>query len=168
MEKTVSGLIALLHEEADIFETLLEILKKENQALIHINVETLHRLAKEKETLSLKGRMCEETRQHLLDKMKGELHFQNVASLSFSVLIERIPGHLRPALLQARNRLLKVAEEIVLMNGQSGALVQDSLQLIQSSLNLIREAAETTTYRREGTLRGPIGLHGALSLSEKI
>lgn len=155
MEKTITGLIALLHEEVDIFETLLAILKKENQALIHINVETLHRLAKEKETLSLKGRMCEETRQHLLEKLKGELRFQDTSPLNFSTLVTRIPGHLKPALLQARNRLLKVAEEIVLLNCQNGALIQDSLHLIESSLSLIREATGTATYRRKGAFSKP-------------
>ena len=168
MEKTVSGLVALLHEEADIFETLLEILKKENQALIHINVETLHRLAKEKETLSLKGRMCEETRQHLLEKMRDALRLQGDTALNFSVLIDRIPEHLRPALLQARNRLLKVAEEIVLMNCQNGALVQDSLRLIESSLNLIREAAGTVTYQRRGTFSKPAELNEPVGFSAKV
>ncbi len=168
MEKTVSGLVALLHEEADIFETLLEILRKENQALIHINVETLHRLAKEKETLSLKGRMCEETRQHLLEKMRAELHVQGDTDLNFSLLVERIPEHLRPALIQARNRLLKVAEEIVLMNCQNGALVQDSLRLIESSLNLIREATGTATYQRKGTLSQPVEIGEPVGFSAKV
>ena len=122
MEKTITGLVALLHEQADIFETLLEILKKENQALVRVNVETLHRLAKEKETLSLKGRVCETTR------------------------------HLQPALIQARDRLLKVAEEIVLINCQNGALIQDSLRLIDSCLNLVREAAGNATYQNGGRL----------------
>ncbi|GEM_PF-4469740 len=168
MEKTVSGLVALLHEEADIFETLLEILKKENQALIHINVETLHRLAKKKETLALKGRMCEETRQHLLEKLKQELQMSAIPSINYSEIIDRIPEHLRPALSQARNRLLKVAEEIVLVNCQNGTLIRDSLRLIESCLSLVREATGTATYERKGVLHEASTAKKPTTFSAKI
>jgi len=152
MEKTITGLVALLHEQADIFETLLEILKKENQALVRVNVETLHRLAKEKETLSLKGRVCETTRHTLLERLKTGLALNPDSPITFSMLVERIPEHLHPALIQARDRLLKVAEEIVLINCQNGALIQDSLRLIDSCLNLVREAAGNATYQNGGRL----------------
>ena len=152
MEKTITGLVALLHEQADIFETLLEILKKENQALVRVNVETLHRLAKEKETLSLKGRVCETTRHTLLERLKTGLALNSDSPITFSMLVERIPEHLQPALIQARDRLLKVAEEIVLINCQNGALIQDSLRLIDSCLNLVREATGNATYQNGGRL----------------
>ncbi len=168
MEKTISGLVALLHEEADIFETLLEILKKENEALIHIHVETLHRLAKEKETLALKGRMCEETRRHLIDRLREELSIERETPLSFSDLVQRVPEHLQPALLQARNRLLHVAEKIVLMNSQNNALIRESLRLIESSLNLIRQAAGNTTYEKEGKLHHPGTTNESLTFSAKV
>ncbi len=168
MEKTVSGLVALLHEEADIFETLLEILKKENQALVHINVETLHRLAKEKETLALKGRVCEETRQHLIDKIRRELKIQSASSVSFSEIVEHIPTSLQPALLQARNRLLKVAEEIVLANYQNGALIRDSLRLIEGCLNLVKEATGMATYEKQGHLQKTTATNKPATFSAKI
>ena len=121
----------VLDREADLYESLLGLLREEEAALIAGNTRAVGECLARTETLVLQLRLLENSRETLVTQLTGR------RDARLGELPETATGSLR----RARARLEATLPNVEVMNRRVTALLHRALRLFDTTLDLIREAA---------------------------
>lgn len=140
-----SNLAEVLAREADLYEHLLALLAEEEAALIAGNTRAVGDCLVRSETLVLKLRLLETSRETLVAQICGRRNAR----------LSELSGAAAGPLGQARARLETALPRVERMNRRVTALLERSLGLFDATLELIRGAAGLgRNYTATGELTG--------------
>jgi flagellar biosynthesis/type III secretory pathway chaperone len=140
-----SNLADVLGHEADLYDELVDLLAEEETALIAGNTRAVADCMARSETLVLKLRLLETSRQTLVAQLTGDRQTR----------LGDLPGADDEPLGRARARLQATLPRVERMNRRVTALLERSLRLFDATLDLLRDAAGVGRhYTARGELAG--------------
>ncbi|MCX7044096.1 MAG: flagellar protein FlgN [Candidatus Sumerlaeota bacterium] len=154
MDQLYSQLIAILTREAEQYLALEEILGEETARLVANDAEGVIAVTRRKDTLALQIRSLEESRFLLTDKFARSLG-RKADGLTVSDLCETAPPRLASALCQARDGLKAVVERASVLNDRNRQLAENSLRLIQGTMEIFQRQLRASIAPAAGYGRPP-------------
>ena len=155
MDTLIDHLIRVLQEEVDIFHRFLDAMEREQQALMHHNIEALELSVEAQQALSLQVAAQEQMRQRLIRQMAGLLH-EDPEVLTLKRVVERIDPQLAEPLRELRETLLAQQERIRQVNRQNTLLIKQSMKYVDKSLQVLAGGHSSgTVYVQSGKVEKP-------------
>ncbi|MBI3634967.1 MAG: flagellar protein FlgN [Candidatus Rokubacteria bacterium] len=140
---SATALADLLGREADLYDRLLALLTEEEAALLAGDTPAVARCLTRTETLVLELRLIETSRESLVARLAG----------GRATRLRELPEATAVAVDNARARLELSLPRVERLNRRVKALLERSLALFATTLDLIREAAGLPRhYTAEGML----------------
>lgn len=142
-------LIGILKKEASLFETFLELLEKQQKALIDNDVSALNQITQlQKEKLVEGGRLAG-TREEVIGKLA--LEHKMTGDITVGKLISSVSSGHAPVLEQIRRIILDLYDKIVTVRSQNAMLIDRSRENIMKTMELLgRFKVSHNNYRKEG------------------
>ena len=148
----MENLIAILQQECEAYEGLLELSRAKTPAIVAGNLEELSRITEEEQERADVVQNLDRKRVEVTTDIANVLN-RDVEKLKLRNLIEMLSQ--RPqeqkALSECHDRLQIAVRELARVNTQNSELLQSGLEMIQFELNLaqaMKAAPETANYSR--------------------
>lgn len=148
MAGMVEQLVEILSEQTERYEELLGLAAEKRDIIIKNDVESLQKLNHLENIVVSQNQKLEKKRQELVADMAIVLN-EKEDDLTLTRLIELMDGKEEVhALTEARDRIKVVIEELSEINAQNGQLVQNALEYIDYTTNLLRssQGGQPTNY----------------------
>lgn len=129
----------LFVEEYEEYTRLYEIVKNKQEAIINNDIQELAEILKEEQAIIEKIEELEAARQEILNKLAQKEGRESNKPLSFSELMELVPGE-RDELVQLKDNFLQLLDKLQEINQENRELIEHSLKITETSLEFIREA----------------------------
>lgn len=151
MNKTASfeALLEVLQEEVRIYRSLVDLLQEEQKGLIQADMEVIEEVEKKKETVYLKIKLLEESRQILVAKI-GSLCGVIEGDPPLSRMIQVSGGHCTDALTACRGELRELLVTVQNLVKMNEGLVGTSLEFLRGSLALLQHPSFQPVYSPDG------------------
>jgi len=149
--ESFEALLEVLQEEVQIYRSLIDLLQEEQKGLIQADLEVIEEVEKKKETVYLKIKLLEESRQPLVAKICA---FCGITEEDppLSRMIQASGGHCTVALTACRGELrelLMTVQNLVKMNE---GLVGTSLEFLRGSLTILQHPSFQPVYSPDGQI----------------
>lgn len=152
MEHLLNKLIGLLAHATEIYQSLLQVVQNEKDAVVGLNLKQLNEACKTKDNLLLKLRILEEQRQQVMDRLADELGCSS-QGLTLTQLSQQVDESHARRLLDRCTDLLALIQTLQDVTQQNKSLMSHSMQLIQGSCNLLNNLmAANPVYYRSGNV----------------
>jgi len=144
---TADHIKSILTEQVSGYRSLLEILRRERESLLHFNAPEVEALSKEKDTVVLKLKLLEEERIRLVRSFVSDhaVHENTV----FQVLRE-VTGD--DSFQRLRLQLISLLQSITEMNGFNRVLIERSVTVVKNALNFLGSIGATVQSNKSGSL----------------
>jgi hypothetical protein len=145
----VLELIDVLKREASLFETFLELLEKQQKALIKNDVKSLDLITEEQRHRVIEAGILGKKRENII----GELSLKEGTreNLTVSKLIEAVSGGQARVLEQLREIILDLNEKISKVRNQNEMLINRSREIIMKTMEMLaRVKMPEDNYHSEG------------------
>jgi flagellar biosynthesis/type III secretory pathway chaperone len=155
MQNTIllNKFLGLLEQVAELYQSLLDVMGKERNAVINTDLCMLNEAAKVKDNLLLKLRILEEQRVHLLGELADHLQ-QSREELTLTKLSQLVEKPHAIRLKGCRSRLLTAIKKVQEANEHNRSLFSHSLELIKGSVNLLNNLMTSSpVYFRTGNIQ---------------
>ncbi|MCL2699301.1 MAG: flagellar protein FlgN [Defluviitaleaceae bacterium] len=152
MAGLIDDLITLIHEQAEDFSDLAALAHEKTEAIIKNDLEHLQKITDIENTLVGKNQKSERRRAGLFNDISTVLN-TDAATLTISRLVELLDGQPGCDELNKAGILLREkADELKTINEQNRALIENSLEYIDFSMNLMRSSQTPPShYGRDGS-----------------
>ncbi|SHI61915.1 FlgN protein [Geosporobacter subterraneus DSM 17957] len=145
MSKSVEQLITALKKEYDIYRDYVDIAKKKKDIIIKGNIKELDHITGLEQDMILNMGKIDKIRAAIIGNLLNELKVKEIANIS--ELAPYLEEEDRVKVLNLKDKLEKVLQEIQELNDLNGRLIQQSLEYINFNLNLMTSAStQGTTY----------------------
>jgi flagellar biosynthesis/type III secretory pathway chaperone len=128
----VDNIKTILSEQVTDYRTLVDILRRERECLVHFNPVGVETLSKEKDTIVLKLRLLEEERSRLVRAFAASHEIEDQAA--FQKLVEVTGDDTFPRL---RLQLTSLLQSIMELNGFNRVLIERSSSVVRNALNFL-------------------------------
>ena len=152
MASLMETLIAVLDQEGNEYEGLLELSRKKTPIIVSGNLENLQKITDDEQDVVFRINHLEKQRVETTKDIANVLN-RDVESLKLPNLIEMLAG--RPAeqekLMAAHDKLQTVVRELQRINGQNRLLLANALAMVEFEMNLLQSmkaAPETANYNK--------------------
>jgi len=147
--KLVHELIEVLKDEASLFETFLDLLEKQQQALVKNNLEEINRITGLQREKAVASRRLINRREDVIGKLT--LDGASTEDITISRLIESVASGQAIVLGQLRNSILDLNEKITKVRNQNVMLINRSRENIVKTMEMIsRIGAPNASYQNQG------------------
>ncbi len=151
-------LIELLREEEGLCQEFLNLLQEERLLMNNPSVDDIYKRVNEKEILSLRFKIMEESRLRLVENIvKAENPELLSQELTLRQLLELAPAPYKGMLQQCHANLLSLSSSMKEINRENKSLITQSLDIIKESLSVIFGAlgpeVKETTYTTSGKIK---------------
>jgi len=138
MAGLINELMDNLSEQADRYEELLGLSHEKRDTIIVNDIEQLQKLNHLENILISQTQKLEKKRISITQDMAIVLN-QKVDELTVTRIIELIEGQAeQPDLIAIRDRVKKILDELNQINQQNGMLIQNALEYVEYSTNVMR------------------------------
>ncbi len=145
----VYELIEILREEASLFETFLDLLEKQQRALVENDLEEINRITGLQREKAVESRRLIRRREDVIGKLT--LDGASSEDLTISRLIDSVASGQAIVLGQLRNSILDLNEKIINVRNQNTMLINRSRENIVKTMELIsRIGAPNSSYQSQG------------------
>lgn len=145
----VYELIEILREEASLFETFLDLLEKQQRALVKNDLEEINRITGLQREKAVESRRLIKRREDVIGKLT--LDGASSEDLTISRLIDSVASGQAIVLGQLRNSILDLNEKITNVRNQNTMLINRSRENIVKTMELIsRIGAPNSGYQSQG------------------
>lgn len=146
MASLIKELIDTLEEQANIYQSLLEIASKKKVSIIENNIDALQAFVKDENVLVGRNQRLEKKRIEFFKDISMVLGKNE--DISLKEIIDNIKGQDgEKELILLREKMLGVLPKLKSINDQNQELLKMSIDYVDFSMNLIRGAgAESPTY----------------------
>ncbi len=145
----VYELIEILKEEASLFETFLDLLEKQQRALVENDLEEINRITGLQREKAMESRRLIKRREDVIGKLT--LDGASSEDLTISRLIDSVASGQAIVLGQLRNSILDLNEKITNVRNQNTMLINRSQENIAKTMELIsRIGAPNSSYQSQG------------------
>ena len=143
----IESIQIILSEQVAGYRTLLDVLRKERECLVHFDPAGVEALSKEKDTVVLKLKLLEEERFRLVRAFSGEhalpeqSAFRKLTELSGDDSFQRL-----------RLQLISLLQAIMEMNEFNRVLIERSSGVVRNALNFLGSIGVTVNATGKGAL----------------
>ncbi|MBW2145384.1 MAG: flagellar protein FlgN [Deltaproteobacteria bacterium] len=153
MKQEFVGLLAVLEKEGALCQELLSLLEQEQTILRSKNLNRLLESNKEKETCLLRLRMCDESREAIVNKLAKDLDI-TPESLKLYTLSQWCPDALSGSMKQCIDRLTGLLSKIQTLNAENSRIVSFSMDHVQMCISLLENMGfSEKTYQKTGQMK---------------
>lgn len=158
MASLMEDLISVLNLEVDKYSILLELSKRKTPIIVKGDVNELQKITEEEQLAVEAVDELDKKRSELMKDIANVTN-RDVESLKLKdliVMMENRPEE-HDALAVLQDKLKKTVGELKLINEQNGALIRQSLDMVEFNLALeksIRTAPETNNYTKSAANAG--------------
>jgi len=139
-------LITLLREQAEDFSDLAALASEKSEAIVKNDIEHLQKITNIENALVGKNQKADRRRIQLMNDVATVLN-SNTDTLTISHLIELLDGQPgRDELAEVGVSLREAADELKRLNEQNRILIENSLEYIDFSMNVMRSTQATPSY----------------------
>lgn len=138
-------LIQLLKAEYRHYLQLKELADQKKEAIVDNNVDSLSDLIKKEENIIGELQDMEEDRTALIVDMAGQNEI-DTEDFHFSNIIETSPEDLQEDLIDIREKLLVVIDDLHEQNQQNRMLLEEAMKLNKFSLNVMMKFLEPDSH----------------------
>ena len=147
--KLVYELIEILKEEAYLFETFLDLLEKQQRALVKNDLEEINRITDLQREKAVASRRLINRREEVIGKLT--LDGASSEDITISRLIDSVASGQAIVLGQLRNSILDLNNKITDVRNQNAMLINRSRENIVKTMELIsRIGAPDNGYQKKG------------------
>lgn len=141
MAGMMDQLVEILSEQTERYGELLGLALEKRDVIIHNDIEALQKINHLENMVISQNQKLEKKRMELVADMALVLG-EKEADLTMPKLIELMEDNKeeQKALIEVRDRIKEVLGELKEINNQNGELVQNALDYIEFSTNLIRSS----------------------------
>ncbi len=146
-------LLGQLRLESNHLKEERELLLKERDCLIKQDLEGILEVLKEKETLQLKGKILEESRAAMRERIKGVVGLGEGESL-FQRLLDLMESSYKEELTDSREELERLVGEVEYLSAGNQYLIRSTLGRIEGALGILTGGVGKgfRSYNMEGRL----------------
>ncbi len=145
MSKTVEQLKEALRQEISLYESLMEMADQKTLVVVRNKIQELEVItAKEQQFIREMGRF-EQIRQSLLAHFSKEKELEEPPA-SLSALLSFLSEEEQEEVEDLRQKLLALIQEFSEKNSLNEKLIKQSLEIIQTNLELMTQKRTTTSY----------------------
>jgi hypothetical protein len=137
-ERLHGQLLSVMEQEAVLYQALLENLAEETRRLVSNDAKGVLEVSRRKDTIALQIRSLEESRLLIVEKLSRDLP-SGAEPPTIAALSGRAAEPLRGALLEVRDRLKTIVENVEAMNSRNRVLAENSLRLLHGSVEALRD-----------------------------
>jgi flagellar biosynthesis/type III secretory pathway chaperone len=155
----IQDLIQVLEEETLCYKNLLELSKEKTDILVAGDTVALQELTKTEQTMVAKTLRLEKKRDQVIDDIALVLN-EDKNSLTISKLLERLKNEEERERLKAvQSEIKNVLEDLKRLNEQNRLLLNQSIDMIDFTLNAIQSTRSFTTndYSQGGQMQSTNG-----------
>jgi flagellar biosynthesis/type III secretory pathway chaperone len=137
----------ILGEQIKGYRTLLEVLQRERECLVHLNPEGVETLAKEKDTIMLKLRLLEEERVRLVRSFAeetgstGDMTLQRLHEMTGDAAYSRL-----------RSQLISLVQAISELNEFNKILIERSSNFVRRTLGFLDSFNLSVDRKKTGSV----------------
>jgi flagellar biosynthesis/type III secretory pathway chaperone len=166
MEILLKELLKLLEDEIEIFQFLLPVFKKEEEAVLTLDLIELNKASAEKEKLLYNMRSLEKKRTHVMNKLSKFLEVLP-EEITLTKLAQSVQEPYSIRLKNCGLQLLKLTKNISNANTGNKVMFAHSLNFVKGALTLLQNIiAPSQVYHQTGKVEA--GHHGGNVLSGEI
>ncbi len=143
VENEVNTVTEILNSEHDLYRDMLEISKSKKDVIVKGKVAELDKLVKLEQNMIFDIGQLERKREAEVAKLCATLGM-NSSSINISELMKVLRPEQNRKLEAAQDKLRKVLAELKTVNDLNGQLIQQSLEYIDYSINLVAGAGMET------------------------
>ncbi|MCL2709097.1 MAG: flagellar protein FlgN [Defluviitaleaceae bacterium] len=142
MAGMIEQLLELMNEQASRYEDLLGLSKEKRGVIIANDIEGLQKITHLENILVSQNQKLEKKRQGVIRDI-SQVMGKDETEMTLGALIGLMEGQAEQAdLIKTGNRIRETLNELSELNGCNASLVDNALDYIEYSLNLIRSAVE--------------------------
>jgi len=148
MNQAVNNVIEILEKEHNILKEILELCNSKTKFIVENNISALIEQSSIEKQKAEEINKLEDLRQGSIAKISKE---KSVEISSLDDLVELCEGEQKQKLIDMKNSISKVINEIKRVNDLNLRLIQSSLEYIDFMTNLISSYfTDDTTYQKDG------------------
>ena len=149
----LNKIINLLDNEAELFDSLLKVLKEEGRAASNANLKALNGAVERKENIIAKIRTLEKERGQVLEKLAESMSL-STDELTLSKLARMSEEPYSSRLLITRSKLSNLTREIQITNKNNSSLIRYSLEIVRNLLSMFGNLVSTEkVYFQTGEIK---------------
>jgi hypothetical protein len=141
LEQKILQLIKLIGEEVVIFETFVELLNRQQEALVANDMEFLAAVTQEQERLALTTSQAEKRRTELVRTLSYELN-RNSSDINLTELTKLVAEPESNQLRTLQNTLIGLHEQISTIKSRNDILIRKSMEYINNTLTHLSATGE--------------------------
>jgi len=136
----------ILSSQINGYQTLIEVLRRERECLVHFNAPGVEALSKEKDTIVLQLRLLEEERMRLVRSFATE------RKLGEDITLQRLADITGDKAFQTlRLQLLSLLQSIGELNGFNRVLIERSSGVVKNALQFLGSLGVNLNSNTTGT-----------------
>lgn len=156
-------LISVIGDEAMLFEKFIELLERQQQALIRNDAEDLKAVTAQLQQVVAQSQRLEGARIRAVEEIRAAAGAE--ADLNVSRICEMADAARSSQLRSFRNTILDLYSRIEETRMRNGLLIEQSLEQIRATIEMLsRIPAQKETYQRQG---GVSRSHAALGVDRR-
>jgi len=144
-------LLKVLQEEVLIYRSLIDLLQEEQKGLILADLEVIEEVEKRKETVYLKSKLLEESRQTLVEKICSHCGISE-EDPPLSRIIQASGGNCTVQLSACQGELRELLTTVQNLVKMNEGLVGTSLEFIHGSLAILQHPSLQPVYSPDGQI----------------
>ncbi len=148
-DKVVANLVMILEEEYDLYNKLVQLAAEKKETIIDNKIEELSELVQREDGIIDEIKEFETSRGEKITEL-CEVYGISADEVSFNQLLEYVTGSVREDLIDIREKLLEVIDNLNNMNEQNRLLIDEAIKLNQFSFNMIIKALEPANQTYDG------------------
>lgn len=152
MEAKIIRLIKLIGEEVLIFETFLQYLNRQQEALVNNNLEALQTVTRDQEQLAVRTTQVEQERRALVAELSAELR-RDQHDLTLTELTKLVSEPESNQIHSLQNTLLGLHDQISAIKARNDFLIRKSMEYINTTMAQmgLADEPEKRTYTPDST-----------------
>ncbi|MCR5216676.1 MAG: flagellar protein FlgN [Lachnospiraceae bacterium] len=162
MASIIDELAEVLDQENSEYTTLIDLSQQKTSIIIKNDIIALQKIMEEEQVIVDRINVLEKKREGIVREICKVLKIERPADLTVKTLIELL--HRQPKeqaqLSEVHNRLRRTLNQMVTVNENNKALIQEALEMIEFEMNLVkglRMAPETNNYDRSAASGSAVG-----------
>ncbi len=153
----IDNLIKVLEYENKLYNQLYSIAEEKTGFIVKGEVESLQTLVGKEQKLVGELNKLQDVREQILGQVAKTIG-RNPQELTLSQLAEQLPVEQAEKLIPIRDKLKEVVGKLAAKNDLNQQLIQNALEYVDFSLNLLTQPApQTPQYGRKGNETGTKG-----------
>lgn len=143
--KEVEDLIEILKEEQAVYNEILKLANKKTDMIAEENIDILEEISKDEGIYVKQAKILEYKREDKITEIEKSLEIEMVSDIS-SLLNYVNNKNLKEQLRETQREFTNTLKELKSINMINNTLIQDALEYIDLSLNLMTQATAEGTY----------------------